>query len=207
MLKVYGWKSSSNVQKVLWCLGELGLEHDLVGKGGPFGGHKEPEYLKLNPNGLLPTIDDDGVVLWESNAIVRYLAAKHGQGGLWPTDLAERAGADRWMDWQQTVIRDAITPVFLGMVRKKPHERDMAAIGAARDRLAAALRILDAHLAAQPYVAGPRFTMGDIPLGIHVWRWYAMDIKREDFPNLKAWYERLCRRRPFDETVVKVGFG
>lgn len=205
-MKIYGWKNSSNVQKVLWCCAELNLPYELIGKGGSFGGHKEADYLRLNPNGLLPTLVDGDFVLWESNAIIRYLSSQHGQGSLWPTDTRQRANADRWMDWQQTAVRDAITPVFLGMVRKKPEERDMASINAARDRLAKAFQILDDHLSRNTFVAGSKFTMGDIPLGPHVYRWYMMDIKRENLPNLKAWYDRLLARPAYKQHVM-IGLG
>lgn len=120
MLKIWGRANSINVQKVLWCCDELSLEYERIDAGGPFGRTQNPDYLAMNPNGLIPTISDDGFTLWESNAIVRYLAAKHGVGGLCPEDLRERADADRWMDWQLGTLWVALRPVFIGLVRTPP---------------------------------------------------------------------------------------
>src|SRR5262249_15935258 len=129
MLKILGRKTSSNVQKVLWCCDEIGLAFERSDVGGTFGGNKTAEYLVLNPNGLVPTIDDDGFVLWESNPIVRYLAAKHAMGTLCPADLRKRADADRWMDWQQTVVAGAVGGVFPAVRRSAPDARGPPARG------------------------------------------------------------------------------
>ncbi len=202
MLKIWGRKTSSNVQKVLWCCGELGLAFERVDLGGPFGGNREPEYLALNPNGLVPTIEDDGFVLWESNSIVRYLAAKHGSGGLWPTEPRRRADTDRWMDWQATTVGPLMVAVFQGLVRTPPEERDAAKIEATRKIWAASWSILDAHLADEDYVAGGTFSVADIALGIMAYRWFTLEIEREEFAHLAAWYQRLCERPPFREHVM-----
>lgn len=201
MLKILGRKNSSNVQKVLWACHELGVTFEREDVGGPFGRNQEPEYLALNPNGRVPTIIEDGFVLWESNAIVRYLAMKHG-GALLPGELRERALAEQWMDWQQTAVSPAITPVFWGLVRTPPAERDERAIARARDALEASMIILDARLGASEYVAGPRFSMGDIPLGVMVYRWYEMDIPRQPLSHLKRWYDLLAARRGFQQHVM-----
>lgn len=201
MLKILGRKNSSNVQKVLWACHELGVTFEREDVGGPFGRNQEPEYLALNPNGRVPTIIEDGFVLWESNAIVRYLAMKHG-GALLPGELRERALAEQWMDWQQTAVSPAITPVFWGLVRTPPAERDEPAIARARDALEASMIILDARLGASEYVAGPRFSMGDIPLGVMVYRWYEMDIPRQPLSHLKRWYDLLAARRGFQQHVM-----
>jgi glutathione S-transferase len=202
MLRILGRKNSSNVQKVLWCCGELKLPFAREDYGGAFGGNRDPAYLAMNPNGLVPTIVDDGFVLWESNAIVRYLAARHGAGRLWPTDARARAEADCWMDWQLTVATPALGPVFMGLVRTKPEQRDMAAINAARDRLSAAMAILDRHLAERPFVGGADLTIGDIPLGIVAYRWFTLDIARESYPHLEAWYARLAKRPAYQEHAM-----
>ena len=202
MLKILGRNTSSNVQKVLWCCGELGLKFDRTDIGGPFGGNKEPEYLALNPNGLIPTIDDDGFVLWESNAIVRYVAQKHAPNRLLPADLRQRADAERWMDWQLSVVGPAITPVFLGLIRTPPDKRDPASIEAGRKRTAAAFGILDAHLAKRKFVAGDELTIGDIPLGIMAYRWFNFAIERPDHKHARAWYERLAQRPAFKRHVM-----
>jgi glutathione S-transferase len=202
VLRIWGRSNSTNVQKVLWCCGELDVPYERVDVGGPFGGNREPEYLRLNPNGLVPTISDGGFVLWESNAIVRYLAAKHGMGTLCPEDLAERADADRWMDWQMGTLWASLRPAFIGLVRTPPEFRDQASIATSIKELADTLTILDAHLAGRDYVTGPSFTMADIPLGASSYRWFTLDIERPPMPNLEAWYERLCARASYRENVM-----
>jgi glutathione S-transferase len=202
MLKILGRNNSSNVQKVLWCCEELGLKYEREDVGGPFGRNRDPEYLALNPNGLVPTIIDGDFVLWESNTIIRYLAAKHGNDTLYPTDLRARAMGERWMDWQLSVLGPAIMPIFVGLIRTPPEKRDQAAIAAARDKSATALKMLDGFLGRSDYVAGASFTVGDIPVGITTYRWYTFEIEREDFPNLKRWYERLSTRPGFKKHVM-----
>jgi glutathione S-transferase len=202
MLKILGRNNSSNVQKVVWCCEELGLKYEREDVGGPFGRNREPEYLALNPNGLVPTIIDGDFVLWESNTIIRYLTAKHSNGTLYPTDLQTRAMGERWMDWQLSVVVPVINPVFFGLIRTPPEKRDQAAIAAARDKLAAAMKILDGALGRSDYVAGASFTVGDIPVGIMTYRWYTLEIERENLPNLKRWYERLSTRPGFKKHVM-----
>src|SRR3989454_7315331 len=138
MLVIWGRNNSINVQKVLWCCEEMAIEYKRIDAGAVFGVVNTPEYRSLNPNGLVPTIDDDGFVLWESNAIIRYLAAKHGAGTLWPDDLRQRADADRWMDWATSTVAPAITPVFWGLIRTPAEKRDLKAIEEGREKLAQA---------------------------------------------------------------------
>ncbi|MFQ5935383.1 MAG: glutathione S-transferase family protein [Acidiferrobacterales bacterium] len=202
MLRILGRKNSSNVQKVLWCCEELGLPYEREDVGGPFGKNKDPDYLALNPNGLVPTVIDDGFVLWESNSIIRYLAAKHGNGTLYPADPQSRAVIERWMDWQLSMVVPAINPVFFGLIRTPPEKRDHAVIAASRDRLAAAMTILDSNLARTDYVAGSAFTVSDIPVGIMTYRWYTLEITREELPNLERWYNRLMERSGFTNHVM-----
>ena len=202
MLKIIGRKTSSNVMKVLWACTELGLDFEREDLGGPFGGNDSPEYQALNPNGLVPTIIEDDFVLWESNSIVRYLAHEHGRGTLWPTDARTRARAERWMDWQLSVLSPALGPVFRGLVRTPEAERDMAAIGKARDGAADAMAILDRYLGETAFVGGPEFSLGDIPVGIGTYRWFALPIEREEFPNLKRWYEALTERAGYREHIM-----
>jgi glutathione S-transferase len=202
VLRIWGRSNSINVQKVLWCCGELDIRYQRVDVGGPFGGNREPEYLRLNPNGLVPTISDSGFVLWESNAIVRYLAAKHGMGTLCPEDLAERADADRWMDWQMGTLWANFRPVFVGLIRTPPEKRDRAHIATATSKTTENLAMLDAHLAGREYVTGAAFTMADIPLGVTVYRWFSLEIERPPMPNLEDWYKRLCARSPYIATVM-----
>jgi glutathione S-transferase len=202
VLRIWGRSNSINVQKVLWCCEELDVPYHRVDVGGPFGGNREPEYLRLNPNGLVPTISDGGFVLWESNVIVRYLAAKHGMGTLCPEDLAERADADRWMDWQLGTLWASFRPAFVGLIRTPPERRDRDYIATAISKTTENLAMLDAHLATRDYVTGPAFTMADIPLGVTAYRWFALDIERPPMANLEAWYERLCARSPCKATVM-----
>ena len=200
MLKIWGRTNSVNVKKALWCAEELGLAYERIDAGMQHGVVNTPEYRKMNPNGLVPTIEDDGFVLWESHTIVRYLAAKHGAGKLWPLDLKVRADAERWMDWTFTFL-NAFRPVFWGLVRTPPEKRDMAAIEEGRKKSAELLGTLDAALAGRNYVAGSTFTMGDIPIGCHVQLWMRLPIERQKQPALEAWFARLLERAPYRKVV------
>jgi glutathione S-transferase len=200
MLRIWGRTNSVNVKKALWCAEELGLKVERVDAGMQFGVVNTPEYRKMNPMGRVPTIDDDGFVLWESHSIVRYLCAKHSAGNLWPTDLMLRAGAERWMDWAfsfQAAMRD----VFWGLIRTPEDKRDAKAIEAGCKLSAELAAMLDENLAARPYVAGASFTMGDIPIGCEVQRWLRVPIERPALPHLEAWFKRLRERPPFVKIV------
>ena len=191
MLKIWGRANSVNVQKVLWCADELGVDYERVDVGGAFGGNREPDYLRMNPNALVPTVDDDGLVLWESNTVVRYLAARHGMGALCPRDLGARASVERWMDWQLSTVHGPMATIFIGLIRTPPEKRDMKAIEAARLAMAEIWSRLDRHLADRSFVGGDALTMGDIPVGCFVYRWFNLAIERNDLPHLQAWYDRL----------------
>ena len=203
MLKLWGRVNSINVQKELWALDELGVKFERVDAGLQFGVVNEPFYRKMNPNGRVPTVEDDGLVLWESNAIVRYLCAKQGAGSLWPHDLRQRADADRWMDWIATTLSPAMTPVFWGLVRTPPEKRDTAAIAAGAEQCAKLLGMFDECLEGREFVAGGGFTMGDIPIGTFVHRWYALDIERPALKNVEGYYARLKQRPAFKKHVLK----
>jgi glutathione S-transferase len=194
MLKIWGRLTSVNVQKVVWCADELGLEYERIDAGGKYGIVNTPEYLAMNPNGLIPVIEHDGFVLWESNAIVRYLAGQFGVVTLWPTDTRARADADRWMDWQAVSFNPAIGPGFWQLIRTAPEKRDPAVIEAARDSGEKKLAMLDAHLSTRAFVAGDTFTMGDIPLGCSVDRWYKLPQPRETHRHVERWYAGLRKR-------------
>jgi glutathione S-transferase len=200
MLKIWGRVNSVNVKKALWAAEELGLKYERIDAGMQFGVTKTPEYRRMNPNSLVPTIDDDGFVLWESHTIVRYFAAKHGAGTLWPTDLRVRADAERWMDWAFT-FQNAMRDVFWGLIRTPPEKRDMTAIEAGAKRSAELIQVLEQFLEGRPFVAGARFTMGDIPLGCEVQRYMRVPIERPRSPNVEAWFERLRARPPFLKIV------
>jgi len=180
----------------------MSLGYERIDAGGPFGVVSTPRYLNLNPNGLVPTIEDDGFVLWESNAIVRYLAAKHAAGSLWPEDLRVRAEADRWMDWSNTTFWAALRTLFLGLVRTAPDKRDPQALEQSRLKTAEVLRIADAHLATHEYLAGSAFTMGDIALGCGAWRWMALPIERPPLSNVQRWFDLLAQRIAYRKFVM-----
>lgn len=206
MLKILGRATSSNVQKVVWICEELNVAYERTDIGGPFGGNDQAEYLSLNPNGRVPTIDDDGFVLWESNAIVRYLADKHGTGTPFrPDDAQTRASADRWMDWTLSTLAGTHVPVYQGLIRTPEAERDMPKIAAARDGWAKANQVLENWLADHEYLSGDAFGIGDIPASPFTFRWFNLDIEREDFPNLKRWHDAICERPAFREHVIDIG--
>jgi len=200
MLKIWGRTNSVNVKKALWTLEELKVPYERVDAGLQYGVVNTPEYRRMNPNGLVPTIDDDGFILWESHAIVRYLAAKHGAGSLWPTDLQRRADADRWMDWAST-FAGALRPVFWNLIRTPPEKRDPKAVEEGIKKTGELAGYVEAQLADRSYVAGDALTMGDIPLGCHLQLWFRLDIARPAVPRLKAWFERLCARPAYAKIV------
>ena len=207
MIKIWGRNTSINVQKVMWAVGELGLDHERIDVGGAFGKNKEPEYLAKNPNGLVPTLEeDDGFVLWESNTIVRYLAAKHGPGTLEPADLRMRARASSWMDWQLSVASPAIFGLFWGLIRTPPEQRDPAAIDASRVKITAAMKILDAHLGNTAFVAGDGLSMGDIPVALVTYRFRRLVPERSGFDNIERWFAGIEQRPAFKEQVLTAPF-
>jgi glutathione S-transferase len=202
MIEVWGRKNSFNVQKVLWCCEELEVAYERYDAGGLYGVTDRDDYLARNPTGLVPTIADGDLTLWESNTIVRYLSARYGAGSLWPEDPAERALADKWMDYQLGTLFPAFRGVLLGLVRTAPEQRDPENIRASARATAAVLPVLDAHLEDNEYVAGSSLTMGDIALGSLVYRWFELDIDRPDLPSLRAWHERLGGRPAYQKTVM-----
>jgi glutathione S-transferase len=206
MIKVWGRNTSVNVQKVMWATAELDLPHERVDVGGSFGKNKEPAYLAMNPNGLVPTLEEEGFFLWESNSIVRYLAAKYGPGELEPSDLHERARASSWMDWQLSVASPAIFGMFWGLIRTRPEKRDHAAIDASRDKTTAAMKILDAQLAKTTFVAGNSLSMGDIPVALMAYRFRRLVPERSGLDNLERWFSGIEQRPAFKEHVLAVPF-
>jgi glutathione S-transferase len=202
MVRIWGRTNSLNVQKVMWAVAELGLAHERADVGGPFGGLDGSGYRARNPNGLIPVIDDEGAIVWESNAIVRYLSARWGQGTLWPVDPAKRAQADQWMDWQQTTIQPLLGPLFLGLIRTAPEHRDEAALAATARKLGETLAILDRWLADRAFVAGPTLSMGDVPAGAAINRYLHLPIERPGLPNLRRWYDGLVDSAAFRKHVM-----
>jgi len=202
MLTIWGRANSINVQKVLWCCGELGLPFRRIDAGREFGLNDTPEYRRLNPNGLVPTIEDEGFVLWESNVILRYLAVKHGARDIFPPETRSRFEVERWMDWHATTLWPALRPIFFALVRTAPDRRDPVALEKARQDTDRAFRVLDRTLSERAFVAGEAFTIADIPLGIAAYRWFALEIPRPPLPHLERWYGTMQLRAAFREHVV-----
>ncbi|TLP73847.1 glutathione S-transferase [Pseudomonas nitroreducens] len=201
MLKIWGRKNSSNVRKALWCAEEAGLAYERIDAGGAFGLVNDEPYRSLNPNGVVPTLDDEGFVLWESNTIVRYLAARYAPA-LYPQDLQQRASAEKWMDWTTSSFAAPFRTVFWGTLRTPPEQRDAAAIQAAIDTCVGLLAVPEATLAKQPYLTGEQLGMGDIPLGSFIYAWFEMPIERPAQPHLEAWYARLKARPAYRAAVM-----
>lgn len=198
MLIIWGRLNSHNVKKVAWVADEAGIAYERRDIGGEFG--YTDEYLAMNPNRLVPTIDDHGFILWESNAILRYIASQYA-GELWPTDLQVRASADRWMDWQFGYAK-AQFDAFYNLIRRAPADRDMAAVAASAERAGDMMAILDSALAHQPWLSGDDFGIGDIPMGVYAHSWFTLDIDRPDRPHVAAWYERLKARPGYAANVM-----
>lgn len=203
MLKVWGRTTSVNVQKVMWTLAELRLAAERIDAGGAFGRTDTPEYLALNPTKLIPTLQDGDFSLWESSAIIRYLARKHGAGSILPATEQEIARADQWMEWAGTTIyADLISVIFIGLIRTPANTRNTAQIATSVQRAGEKLGLLDAHLSSRPYILGDVFTMADIPAGGLMYRYFDLPIARPSLPNVEAWYRRLQDRPAYREHVM-----
>jgi glutathione S-transferase len=202
MLKIWGRRSSANVQKVMWLVGELNLAHEHIPLGGPYGPADTPEAMTRNPNGRVPVIDDEGTVVWESNAVVRYLAARYGRPRFWQDDPAARAQWDKWMDWSATTFQPNIVGQFWAYWRTPEAERKPEEIAHFGKRAAQNLTMLDGILAKQPYLAGAEFSLADIPTGVHLYRYYTMGTPVPSLPHVEAWYARLKERPAYREHVM-----
>lgn len=199
MLTIWGRLNSHNVKKVAWFAREIGLPHVRHDVGGRFG--MDAAYRALNPNALIPTIEDEGIILWESNAILRYMAARHAPDVFWPKDPAIRAVGDKWMDWHfgfADLQRDA----FLNLVRRQPEDRDMAAVAASALACGKAMAIVEDALGRSPWLSGDKFGIGDIPMGVYAHTWFTLAIERPDTPSIRRWYDRLATRPAYAETVM-----
>lgn len=203
MLKIWGRRSAFNVQKVLWLIAELGLDHEHISAGGEFGLIDTPEFRAINPHGRVSVIDDGGVVVWESHAILRYLAARYSQGRLWCDDAAMRSHADRWMDWSQTALQpDFLMGVFWGFFRTPEPLRNWPAIQEKVARCAQHFRLLDKVLAGTQFLAADEFTLADIPAGTSLYRYFELEIERPHVPHVEQWYRRLQERSAYREHVM-----
>ena len=203
MLKIWGRKTSVNVQKVMWAIGELGLPHERIDAGAAFGRLDTPEFAALNPNRLVPVLDDDGFILWESHAIVRYLAERYGRGSLAPEGRHAYARADQWMEWATNELyRDIIGTCFLGLIRTAAKDRDVAAIAAAAKRAGDKLTILDRQLDGRAFICSDKLSMADIAVGSLMYRYMSLPIERPALGNVEHWYRRLAARTPYQAHVM-----
>lgn len=203
MLKIWGRNTSVNVQKVMWTVAELGLPHERIDAGGAFGKLDTREYAALNPNKLVPTLVDGDFALWESSAIIRYLARTYGAGSLMPASGRAQALADQWMDWTATTLYpDIITTIFLGLIRTPAAERNAAAIAASIQRAGDKLTILDGALANSPYILGDRLTLADIPAASLMYRYFTLPIARPPLPRIEGWYARLQDRKAYRDHIM-----
>jgi glutathione S-transferase len=203
MLTVFGRRSSFNLQKVMWFVGELGVTHTHIELGGKFGGLDKSEFLAMNPHGRVPVIDDNGTVVWESHAILRYLAARAGADQFWNDDAAIRSQWDRWMDWAQTTLQpDFLIGVFWGFYRTPEPQQNLARIRHSVERSAQHFQLLDRWLAGRQFMLGDRLTLADIPIGTHLYRYFNLEIERPPLPNVEAWHRRLQDRQAYRAHVM-----
>jgi len=213
-MKLFARRTSSNSQKVLWFLGEVGLEYEFVATGGDAGGLDTPEYRAINPNGVVPTLVDGDLAVWESHTILRYLAAAHAPERYWPEDPAERSQIDRWMDWSQAQLDPSFMALFWGYWRTPEAERDDDANRIQVARCRRYMAILDHALSDRAYLAGDRLSLADIPVGALMYRYANLDVTADPPPNVARWYAALTEREafqthvmiPFDELKGRLAF-
>jgi len=204
MITVWGRRNSVNVQKVLWALEELGVAYARENVGGSFGGNRDPDFLAMNPMGLVPVIRDGDVTMFESNAIVRYLAARYGSGMLRPASHKNLAMAEQWMEWTQQVFSPAVGAIFTNTVRMAPEMRNPDAVAAATKQAGEAAKIADQWLSRHDWFAGTEFSFGDIAMGALMWRYLGLDCARPETPLLAEWMEALQARDAFRRAVMDV---
>ena len=204
MLRVWGRKTSSNVQALMWCIGELGLACERYDAGHRYGGLDTPEFLAMNPNGTVPVLrDDDGPPIWETGAILRYLCSRYAPATFWPRDPLVRAEVDMWAEWAKINVTQGFTaPIFWRVVRTSPAQHDQAAIAAAIRALALRFDIAEARLATRQFVCGEALTLADIQLGHVLYRYYDIAIARPHHPALRRYYDRLTERAAFRAHVM-----
>ncbi|OWJ74382.1 glutathione S-transferase family protein [Haematobacter genomosp. 1] len=201
-MKIWGRDNSTNVRKVLWCAEELGLHYEHIPAGGSFGIVSTAEFQALNPNGLVPCMQDGSLVLWESNAIIRYLARQYGEGRFAPADARLWAAADKWMDWASLSFAVPFRDLFWNIVRRTAETRDEAAMLRGQEQCAALMAVADTALTERPWLSGDHLGIGDIPLGCIAYAWFNMPIERPSLPALEAWYDRLSQRKAYRKAVM-----
>lgn len=204
MLTIWGRKTSSNVQALMWCVGELGLPYERHDAGHRYGGTDTAEFLAMNPNGTVPVLrDGESEPLWETGAILRYLAGHYGQPPFWPEEGQARAHVDKWAEWAKINVTLGFTvPIFWRVVRTAPADQDPAAIGDAVEKLDPLLGIAEAQLARTAFLAGDALTLADIQFGHVLFRYFDIPIPRPDRPMLRRYYEALTGRPAFREHVM-----
>ena len=204
MITLWGRNNSTNVKKVLWTLEELDLPFKQVMAGLEFGVNKDADYLAMNPNGLVPLLRDDetDATLWESNTIVRYLAAQYGQGRLWVENPAQRAQGEKWMDWANGSLSPAHRPVLMGLVRTPADKRDPAAIAAGIAACEALFAMLDDELATSAWLSGEAFGLGDIAVAPFVYNLMTIVESWQPRPHLQRWYQQLNQRQAWRDVVM-----
>lgn len=202
MLQIWGRKNSNQVIHVMWTIGELKIEHIRYNVGGSFGGLQNDDYKNINPNMLIPTIKDGNFILWESYAIIRYLSKKYGYGSLWPEDIEQAALADQWIVWFQETLMPKLFLIFWNKVRIPENERDNEKIIKLVEDLKPTMEILENQLIDKNFILGDNFTMGDIPVGASMFKYFELDITRPSFPNIERWYKSLCNREAYKEHAM-----
>lgn len=202
MVRILGRANSINVEKVMWTCAEIGLDVERIDVGGAYGGNKEAAYLAKNPTGLVPTLEDNGFILWESQAIVRYLSEKYGSSPWYPAKIEDRGLCGQWMDFYPYNLHAHMTVIFWNLVRTPEPQRDMPAVEAAVEKASVFWGMVNDNLAKNAFLTGTAPCMGDVPLGCAVHRWYNLDIKRPDLPHLERWYGKLTERIAYQEHVM-----
>ena len=202
MLQVYGRKNSNQVIQLMWTVGELDLEYVRHNVGGSFGGLNSDEYGNLNPNRLVPTIVDDGFVLWESYAIIRYLCRRYGFGSLWPEDPCQSGLADQWMEWTSSRFMGTFFPAFWNLIRTPKDKQDLEKVSTAAKDTGVLLQIIESQLEGNEFLIGDALTMGDIPLGSMMFKYFNLPIERPSLPNIERWYARLSERTAYCEHAM-----
>jgi glutathione S-transferase len=202
MLKVWGRRNSFNVQKVMWLIGELDLPHERIDAGGPFGQVNEPFFLAMNPHGRVPVIEDNGQVVWESHAILRYLAATHGIDRFWEAAPVARSQWDRWVDWSQATLHRDFLDLFWSFYRTPEQQRDWSLIKTQLQLSNTHFARLDRHLSNRAFIIGDGLSLADITIGAILYRYFELEIERPSLPHLEAWYARLGDRPAYRQHVM-----
>ncbi len=204
MLAIYGRRNSFNVQKVLWLAGELGLEYTHIDKGGSFGGLEETGFRRMNPHGRVPVIDDDGTIVWESHAILRYLSASYGDTDWWPSAPRDRAPIDQWLDWSQCTLQpDFLNGIFWGWYRTPEAKRNMARVNTRIEAVARHMRLLDAEIDGKRFLLGDHPTLADIAITTNFYRYFEIDaIDKPAVANVRRWYDTVRKRQAYRDHVM-----